>query len=411
MRRNPFLELADNFDFEQQMKPRVLQLIDNLQAAGGSERQAVQLVQSLCESSRYQVFVACLNPAGGLSEELYRMGFSDIPAFPFSSFNNHTTVIQFTRFGRFLRERKIEVVQTHDFYTNVFGMVGAWLAGVPARVASRRETTGCRTPAQKFIERRAYQLAHAVIANANAVSKQLIEEGVRKDKIVTIYNSLRQERATSRHDRVGAFKVLKLPLNGHHHYVTILANLVNQVKDHPTFLRAALRVRQAVPDVRFIVAGEGHLKDRTCALAKELGLEADVIFTGRCQHVAELLSISDVCVLSSRAEGFSNSILEYMGSGRPVVATDVGGAREAIIDGETGYLVQPGDDEKMAERIVELLRNPERARAMGKYGRQIVERKFSCTAQLAQIERLYDWLLARAKAPARGAVLTMYDWH
>src|SRR5262245_48170128 len=84
-----------------------------------------------------------------------------------------------------------------------------------------------------------------------------------------------------------------------------------------------------------------------------------------------------------------------MGAGRPVVATDVGGAREVVIEGETGYLVQPGDDETMAARITELLRNPERACSMGRRGRQVVVQKFSPAAQLAQTEQLYDRLLAR----------------
>ncbi len=384
------------------MKPRVLQLIGNLYTSGGSERQTAQLAQSLHESSRYQVFVACMDPSGDLGKDLHQVGIDDIPAFPFNSFYDHTTVIQLTRFASFLRKMKIDVVHTHDFYTNVFGIVGARLAGTPVRIASRRETTGCRTPAQKFVERRIYQLSHAIVANAGAVRRQLIEEGVREDKIVTIYNGLRQDRVTPRYDRVETFRMLNLPPNGHCRFVTILANLLLPVKDHPTFLRAAQLVRQAIPEARFVLAGEGRLTDEMRALAKELGLEPDVFFTGRCGHVAELLAISDVCVLSSVAEGFSNSILEYMGAGRPVVVTDVGGAREAVIEGKTGHLVQPGDYNTMAARIVELLRNPERARAMGKHGRQIVEQKFSCTAQLAQTEELYDRLLARATAPVRG---------
>src|SRR5262249_56810114 len=109
----------------------------------------MQLAQSLRESSRYEVFVACMDPNGNMGTELSRIGFSDIPAFQPSSFYSHTTVIQLTRFARFLRERKIDVVHTHDFYTNVFGIAGAWLARVPVRIASRRETTGCRTQAQK----------------------------------------------------------------------------------------------------------------------------------------------------------------------------------------------------------------------------------------------------------------------
>src|SRR5262249_15548864 len=156
---------------------------------------------------------------------------------------------------------------------------------------------------------------------------------------VTIYNGLDQERVTPRHSRDEIFKILKLPPNGHYRYVTIVANMILEVKDHPTFLRAAQRVRQAVPEARFVIAGEGPLEAKRRAFAKELGLETDVFFTGPCGHIAELLSISEVCVLSSLAEGFSNSILEYMGAGRPVVVTNVGGAREAVIEGETGFMV------------------------------------------------------------------------
>src|SRR5215813_10518072 len=378
------------------MKHRVLHLIDSLYAAG-SERQAAQLAQSLNESSRFEVFVACMRPKGNLAGELRQMGFSEIMAFPITSFYDRSMVQQLARFARFLRERRIDIVHTHDFYTNVFGMIGAWLARAPARIASRRETTGVRTPAQKFVERRAYQLAHAIVTNAEAVSRHLSEEGVPGNKIVTIYNSLKPERVSPRHGHEETLKLLNSPPDDHCRFVTIVANLSNPVKDHPTFLRAAQRVRQAVPEARFILVGSGLLMDETCALTKELGLEADVFFTGRCEQVADLLSISDVCALSSVAEGFSNSILEYMGASRPVVATNVGGAREAIIEGETGYLAPPGDYETMAARIIELLRNPDRARSMGRRGRQVVEQKFSPAAQLAQTEQLYDRLLARVK--------------
>ena len=78
-----------------------------------------------------------------------------------------------------------------------------------------------------------------------------------------------------------------------------------------------------------------------------------------------------------------------MAAARPVVATDIGGAREAIVEGETGWIVPPRDDRALADRIVELLRDPERARAMGERGRLVVTEKFSCAAQLARIEELY----------------------
>lgn len=381
------------------MKPRVLQLIGNLHAAG-SERQAAQLVQALYETSRYEVFVACMDARGELGEELAQAGIRDIPAFHPNSFYGWTMLTQLTQFARFLRARKIDIVQTHDFYTNVFGMMGAWLARVPVRIAARRETAGWRTPAQLFVERRAYKLAHAIVANAEAVGEQLRQEGVREDKIVTIYNGLQLARVTSQQSPEAICQRFELPPPAESRFVTILANLYHPVKDHPTFLRAAQQVWQAVPEARFVIAGEGGLKDKLRALAQELGVAHVTYFTGRCEQVADLLSVSEVCVLSSTAEGFSNAILEYMGAGRPVVATNVGGAREAVREGETGYLVEARDNEAMAARIVQLLQHPERARAMGRVGQQLVARRFSCDAQLAQTEQLYDRLLARNTSAA-----------
>ena len=124
-----------------------------------------------------------------------------------------------------------------------------------------------------------------------------------------------------------------------------------------------------MPESAFVLAGEGELVDQVRALAAQLGLEHDAHFIGRCARISELLAISEVCVLSScGVEGFSNSIIEYMAAARPVVATDVGGAREAVTEGETGYIVAPGDDIAMADRIISLLQEPEKARAMGERG-------------------------------------------
>ena len=165
------------------------------------------------------------------------------------------------------------------------------------------------------------------------------------------------------------------------------------------FLRAARQVHDVLPQTVFALAGEGELTENLRGLAGELGLESAVHFLGRCDRVAELLYASDLCVLSSKAEGFSNSILEYMGAARPVVATDVGGAREAIVEGETGYLVSAGDDQTMAIRIEALLRNSNLAQSMGERGRQVVIQRFSAEAQLAATEALYDRALTKPRNP------------
>jgi len=191
-----------------------------------------------------------------------------------------------------------------------------------------------------------------------------------------------------------ALAAFNLPSDVPRRFVTIVANMRHAMKDQATFLRAAKLVREVVPQAAFVLAGEGELVGELKALTASLGLERDAFFIGRCHRVSELLALSDVCVLSSRGvEGFSNSILEYMAAARPVVATDVGGAREAVIDGETGYIVPRGDAEALAARITMLLQEPERARAMGIRSLQVVKENFSCEAQLERTESLYDRLL------------------
>lgn len=377
------------------MKPNVLQLVGSFQQ-GGSERQAVQIARLLHESGRYHVHVACLDRNGVLLGEVEHLGLGDIPEFHLTSFYNRNAVAQVRRFARFLRERRIDVIQTYDFYTNVFGMTASALARVPVRIAARRETQGFRTSAQNWTERRAFNLAHVIVANSEAVRQELIKDGGRGGKIVTIYNGMDTERVAplAGLKREEILAALNLPVDEGRRFVTIVANMHHAMKDQATFLRAAQRVREAVPEAAFVLAGEGKLMNGLRELAANLGLEREVFFIGRCAQVAKLLSVTDVCVLCSKGvEGFSNSIIEYMAAARPVVATDIGGAREAVVEGETGYIVKPEDTEALAARIISLLKEPERARHMGERGLEVVKRKFSCEAQLESIEKLYQRML------------------
>ena len=377
------------------MKPAVLQLIDSFNQ-GGSERQALQLTRLLHDSGRYNVHLACLSPEGTLRETVNDLDLGDIPSFPLTSFYDGNAVRQLRRFVRWLKSSRIDILHTHDFYTNVFGMSGGRLARLPVRVASMRETAGMRSMAQAHVQRFVYSLSHHIVANSNAVREKLIADGTSAEKVTVVYNGLDLKRLETRASRLESLEMLGLPVDRPLRYISIVANMRHEVKDYPMFLRAARQVKEVVRDSAFLLAGEGELSDSLRALARELGIE-DIFFLGRCEKVAEMLSVSEICVLSSKAEGFSNSILEYMAAGRPVVVTNVGGASEVVVDGETGYLVPSGEDVAMAARLIGLFRQPEQARAMGAEGKRVVAEKFSCEAQLARTEELYDRLLKSTK--------------
>ena len=344
---------------------RIVHLINSLRR-GGSEGQAVQLVRLLREHGGFDVTLACLDGDGPLRRE-HGAGETDILEYPLTSLHDRNTATQLRHFASDLRRNDVKLLHTHDVYSNIFGLPAARLAGVPARIGSRRDTGGVGTKSRKLVEGVMYRLADKVVTNADAVGRTLVTEGVSESKIVTIHNAVDFERVKPTLSRADALDFFGLPHD--RRFVVLVANLSHDVKDHPTFLRAAAQAKRAVPACTFVVAGEGPLEQPMRNLAERLGIGADTFFIGACKKIGDLLAVAEICVLSSRAEGLSNAVLEYMAAGRPVVSTDVGGIREAVVDGETGYLVGARDDRALAERVISLLEDPEQARLMGERGR------------------------------------------
>ncbi len=369
------------------MKKNVLQLTGSFHQ-GGSERQAVQLSRLLHKDDRVNLFVATLNREGVLRSEIDALGLDEIPEFRLNSFYGPNFIKQLGRSVIFLRTNRIDVIHTHDFYTNVFGMAAARLAGVKLRIASKRETGGMRSDAQDRVERFAFGRAHRIVVNSLAVRDYLIERGVEAEKPALIYNGLDLDRLVPESaDPRDIRESLGIPVDGK--LITLVANLRHAVKNQPMFLRAAARAIRDFPDARFVLAGEGELQAELESLANRLGIAENVHFIGRCTRVPDLLAASFAGVLTSFNEGFSNSILEYMAAGLPVVATNVGGAAEAIVEGETGSLIDSDDDEALAAKLGELLADEAKARAFGAQGRMLVRERFSIGKQLSETLELY----------------------
>lgn len=373
------------------MSKNVLQLVGSFHQ-GGSERQAIQLTRLLHEDKTHNIHLAALNNEGVLKPEVEQLGFTDIPEFKLRSFYDLNFLKQVRRCARYIKENNVEIVHTHDFYTNVFGIAAARLANVRLKIASKRETGGMRSLPQKIIEKRIFKTAEKIVANSEAVRNYLIGEGISREKIKVIYNGLDLRRLTPKTtDRREVCAQIGLPANENIKFITLVANLRHRVKNQPMFLRVAEKVLRKFPNAHFVIAGEGELKAELENLAKELKIAENTHFIGRCEIVPELLSVSFACVLTSFNEGFSNAILEYMAAGKPIVATRVGGASEAIIENETGFLVESDDAETMARRLIELLESEERAAQLGKAGRKIAAETFSLAAQLAKTLELYEF--------------------
>ncbi|MBW2742422.1 MAG: glycosyltransferase family 4 protein [Deltaproteobacteria bacterium] len=140
--------------------------------------------------------------------------------------------------------------------------------------------------------------------------------------------------------------------------VGLVANLNRKVKKVDIFLRAAALVAETRNDVKFYIIGDGILKNELMNLSKKLGLNNQVVFTGRSRNIEKDLKLIDIGVNTSETEGFSNVILEYLASGIPVVATDVGGNREIIVEGQNGYLFSVNDNRALAQKLDLILDDP-----------------------------------------------------
>jgi L-malate glycosyltransferase len=147
--------------------------------------------------------------------------------------------------------------------------------------------------------------------------------------------------------------------------------------------------------VSFVVVGEGELRPALERQDQALGLANRFHLPGAQRDVPEFLAGLDVAVLSSRSEGLSNAVLEYMAAGRPVVATAVGGNPRLIEDGVTGLLVPPDDPAALARAVARLLREPELAARLAREGRRRVEAHYSREAMVRRFERFYLRLVGR----------------
>lgn len=341
----------------------------------------------------FEVFLATLSREGSLLNDVVDDAFENVPEFPLTSFYGPSFLVQVRRCAKYLRENKIDLIHTHDFYTNIFGIAAATFARVPVRISSKRETSGMRSSSQEIVERAAFSRANAVVVNSGAVRKYLLDRGVAAEKMCLIYNGIDLERFDT--SPTGPSIRDQLRMTSKAKVVTLVANLRHGVKNVPMLLQAAASILPECPETHFVIAGEGELESELKETARKADIEANVHFMGNCSDVPSLLSASDVCVLTSTAEGFSNSILEYMAAGKPVVATEVGGAGEAIVDGVTGFLVPSDDAAAFSERTVRLLADAELAVSFGAAGKRLVSEKFSAQRHLKDTLGLYNSLLAK----------------
>jgi len=365
-----------------QDKIRLFILIDTISGPnGGTEKHVLELIR-LLNPDRFQVYLGSLYTSQWLQENPPACSGLTLN---FKGYRHPNFLSQFIKLARFLRRERINIIQTFFLESNIIGVLAGRLAGVPVRIASRRNLGHRYTLFRTILLRAFRRLTTCYAANCDKVRRFFIKtENIDPHQIRVIYNGVDQDYFRPGNKVSGA----QLGIPEDKLVIGMVANL-KKIKGIDFFMQAAKLISQKRGDVIFVVIGGEYEEEHYLRMRNELGLKQVVQFLGIKADVRDYLNAFDLAVNSSLTEGFSNSILEYMACGLPVVATDVGGNPEAVVDGQTGIIVPAGDSERLARAMETLLNDVQMRKRMGEKGRQRIVNNFSQSKMLAEMEKLY----------------------
>jgi glycosyltransferase involved in cell wall biosynthesis len=358
-------------------------LMINTFETGGSERQFTVLAQNLTPP-QFQTLLGCVSRRGPLAHN-----FPDAQQFPLGgSLYGWRSLRTRLNLGRHLRRHQVQVAHSFDFYTNLTLIPAAKLARVPVVIGSHRQLGDLMTPAQFRAQVAAFRWCDAVVCNSQAAAGRLIAGGLSANKIAVIGNALPAAAFTA--------APAALPKRPGVARVGMVARMNHRYKGHSGFLRIAAQIHQHMPDVEFLLVGDGPLRQELEREAASLGLGASAIFLGDRQDMPAILASLNVAVLTSDSESLSNVILEAMAGGLPVVAYAVGGNPELLSD-QSGALIPAGDESTFADAVEKLLADSALCQQLGRNALQFARENFSLDRVRQRYVELYVSLLQKKR--------------
>lgn len=281
------------------------------------------------------------------------------------------------------KEEQPDIVHTH--------------ASLSARIAARKNkikvvhTRHCLEAPKKGIKKAIYSyinnsLSDTVIGVSEAVAENLKADGINPGKLKTVYNGIYMLAEISEGKRLALRESYGI---GDENIVVGMVARLEPVKNHHMFLNVAKVVNTICPEARFMIVGDGSMRDELEKKARLEGIADKVIFTGFIEDVNDIMNVIDIHVLTSEKEALSISLIEAMSLGKPVIATDSGGPAEVIENGVNGILVGNGDEVNLTMAIVKCIQRPEMREKFGIAGKRIAKEKFFATDMAEQIEEIY----------------------
>jgi glycosyltransferase involved in cell wall biosynthesis len=374
--------------------PIILYAIGSL-VLGGSEKQMALLIKHL-DQLNFNCHLFVLQPVGPLKNFLTK---TNVKIYDGGYLADKSIVEKILlliraqlRLCRVIWKIRPDIIHAYLPLTNFMGSLAGRILKVPLIITSKRAlgTHQDRYRGSRIFDIASFRLSNWVTVNSKAVGSDTIKrDRGNADKMRLIYNGIKLDEFASE-----TFKRKKiregLHIGPEKKIIITVANLI-PYKGHIDLLKAATRVTQKCSDSLFLLIGEDRgIRNNLVKLAQELKVVSHILFMDRRDDISDLMATSDISVLPSHEEGFSNVVLESMAAGLPVVATRVGGNPEAIIDGITGWLVPPHNPKELANKIVDLLNDPQKARRWGELGKIRLKENFLVEMMVEGHLKLYN---------------------
>jgi len=364
---------------------KVLMLIDSLRC-GGKERRLVELLRGLQDYPDIQCEIAVMNKTV-FYEDVFDLGVK----IHFLRRRIKKDPLVFFSLYKICRKFKPDVIHSWGGMEAVYASLVAKIMTIGLINGMVTHATPKKKSSKGYIYGRlSFPFSDVVLANSFAGLRVV---GAPERKKCCIQNGFDFGRIEKLKDKDSVRREFKIDTPK---VVGMVGAVIQGRKDFLTFISAAEILLEKDKDITFLVVGTGKSMDDYRTRIRPENRDR-IKFLGNQRNVESVINIFDVAVLCSYFEGFSNVIMEYMGIGKPVVATDTGGNPELILDGKTGYLVPVRNVEAVAGKIGYLLANPEAAEKMGEAGRKRIEKFFSLEIMVDKYDRLYNIVYKRKR--------------
>jgi glycosyltransferase involved in cell wall biosynthesis len=376
-------------------KKKILQLIDGLNI-GGAEVLLVDLARGAKEAG-YDVSVG-YSTHGPMEQKLLELGITctRLPRL------GRVDPLLLIKMCQLILKEKPDVVHTHLFKSDLHGRLAARLCGVKVVISTSHNND---IWARRFPLGQIYGLTAKLTDRVIAVSQEVCDyqikyTGISPDKIIVIDNGVKVEKFADQ-EMVGRTIREEYQIAAGSPLIGIIGRLQPQ-KDHANFMEAAVQIRGKMSGARFLIIGDGPLREELENQAERLGLSSSLIFTGVRQDIPGVLAALDVLVISSKWEGLPVTLLEGMAARRPIVCTAVGGIPSVVTDGESALLVPPEDSIALANACLRILQDPTLASSLGEVAFERVKNQFSLDAMIGKTLKLYTELLESYGTPTNS---------